>query len=162
MRSLGAMVNSVWSTHTRYPFVPDVFRHSSTCWTDGWFDWLRKFVCCILYVTSSVQRFERNSGLETHEVHFRSYAYIIIFMCITLAESLYTIIWKTVVSCVHIQAHSHQTAEFASLGPLQLDYAVFMASRKSPVLFCIWDYVPLSKWISQKTAIFCIVVWVPK
>jgi hypothetical protein len=52
-------------------------------------------------------------------------------MCVTLAVSLYTIIWKTVVNCVHIQAYSHKTAEFASLGPLQLGYAVFIASRKS-------------------------------
>jgi len=54
-------------------------------------------------------------------------------MCVTLSESV--IIWKTVVNYAHIQAHSHKTVEFASLGPLQLGYAVFIASGKSSLCY---------------------------
>jgi hypothetical protein len=57
---------------------------------------------------------------------------ILEYSCALLYRHLCTqlIIWKTVMNYVHMQAHSHKTAEFASLGPLQLGYAVFIASGK--------------------------------
>jgi len=102
---------------------------------DGWFDWLRKFDASY---TSHLQFGGLNVTVVSKRMKYISARMLILqYSCALLYRNHCTqlIIWKTVVNYVHVQAHSHKTAEFASLGPLHVGYVVFIASGKSLYYF---------------------------
>jgi hypothetical protein len=126
MRSFGAMVNSY--VHSRCKFVPNVVDTVPHVGCTGGFIG-SKFVWYILYVTSSVRGL--NETLVSKRMKYISTVTLILqYSCVTLAESLYIVNHlENCLGFVHIQVHSHSTPEFGSVGPLQLGYAVFIASQ---------------------------------